>query len=73
MELSVWSVVFVCIMVVVLVYIKNAFAFVRERKFLRLTFLSILVLLLCSLFVIMCHDFANKTCVLICAWLGIGV
>ena len=41
------------------VKLKNAFAFVRERKFLRLTFLSILVLLLCSLFVIMCHDFCK--------------
>lgn len=56
-DLSVLGCVCICILVIVLVYIKNAIAFVRERKFLRLIFLSILVLGLCFLFIITCYNF----------------
>ena len=54
-DFSVLGCVCICIWVIVSVYIKNVFA--REKKFLRLIFLSIFVFLLCFLFVFMCYNF----------------
>lgn len=57
MNLPVWSVALVCTLTIVLIYIKNAVNFVRDKKYFKLIFLSVSIFLLCLLFLIMCCNY----------------
>lgn len=55
-HLPVWVIALICILVIISVYIKSAIVFVREKRFVRLVFLTIFAFLLCLLLLMQsCH------------------
>lgn len=55
--LPVWSVTMLSLCIIVTVYVKNMVVFMREKKHLRLIFLSILMFVLCTALLIMCCNY----------------
>lgn len=58
-HLPVWIVVIICIISIIVVYVKNIGIFLARKQSLRLVVLSIIMLIMCSLFVIMAYNYYN--------------